>query len=272
MVGCDDKITKDDIPSYLAIDTIILSTDYSNQGTASNKITDAWVYVDNNLIGAFELPAKAIPILAEGTHTITISSGIKLNGIASTRARYAYYKNYTVKINLVRDSIIKIHPTTTYTDNTIFEWMEDFEDGSTSLERGSSSQAGLERISTDSLVFEGSNCGKAVLRDSSVFFEVKTISAFDLPLDDSPVYLELNYRNNIDFWIGFYANEISVTTQRSILKLNPTNEWKKIYFNLTPWINQFTNAKNFNIFFGFNRNYGDPEGIIYLDNIKLVHR
>jgi len=44
------------IPSYIHIDKIDLTTDYSSQGTSSNKITDAWIYVDNELIGAFEMP------------------------------------------------------------------------------------------------------------------------------------------------------------------------------------------------------------------------
>ncbi len=54
--GCEKKDDASLVPSYLYIEKIGLNTQYE-QGTASHKITDAWVYVDETLIGAFELPA-----------------------------------------------------------------------------------------------------------------------------------------------------------------------------------------------------------------------
>lgn len=89
------------MPSYLYIEKIGLNTQYE-QGTASHKITDAWVYVDETLIGAFELPAT-IPILTEGLKKITIRPGIKLNGISNTRAIYPYFTPIVKDIALVRD-------------------------------------------------------------------------------------------------------------------------------------------------------------------------
>lgn len=69
------------VPSYIHIEKIDVSTVYELYGSDSHKITDAWVYVDGDLQGIYELPAT-FPILATGQHTIMVRPGIKLNGIA----------------------------------------------------------------------------------------------------------------------------------------------------------------------------------------------
>ena len=88
--SCEIYNPSEDEPSYIHIDSISLTTDYTAYGTASHKITDAWVYVDNELIGAFELPAN-VPVLKSGVHNINIRPGIKLNGIAATRSYYPFF-------------------------------------------------------------------------------------------------------------------------------------------------------------------------------------
>ena len=50
-------VTENAVPAYLSIPNFTLTTT-SAQGSAAQKITDAWVYVDGNLNGIFELPAK----------------------------------------------------------------------------------------------------------------------------------------------------------------------------------------------------------------------
>ena len=65
---------KTDIPSYIEINSIIHTAD-SMEGAPHHNITDVWVYVDDNSIGTYELPAK-FPILYEGNHEIKIRAGI----------------------------------------------------------------------------------------------------------------------------------------------------------------------------------------------------
>ena len=88
--SCDKFKGDQTIPAYLTIDSIYLTTSLSMQGSASAKITDAWVYVDEVQIGAFQLPAR-IPVLERGMHEVQILPGIKQNGIAATRAAYPFY-------------------------------------------------------------------------------------------------------------------------------------------------------------------------------------
>ena len=49
--SCEKFSGNQTIPAYLKIDSIRLTTNYATQGTALNAITDAWVYIDGQLIG-----------------------------------------------------------------------------------------------------------------------------------------------------------------------------------------------------------------------------
>jgi hypothetical protein len=82
--GCEPKDDPDLVPSYLHIEKIDLNSTYS-QGTASANITDAWVYIDDKLIGSFELPAT-IPILTHGKQNLVVRAGVKLNGYQQPEA------------------------------------------------------------------------------------------------------------------------------------------------------------------------------------------
>lgn len=272
ITSCEDKITESEIPSYIRIDTIPLTTDYNEQGTASNKITDAWVYIDDNLVGAFELPAQ-FPVLASGKHKITVRPGIKLNGISATRYYYYFYSKYDITTTLYQDSVIKINPTTTYADYTYFAWKEDFESGSISLQRDSKSDTGLVRA-TGTLAFEGNVSGLAVLDGDRDTCEISSTDAFSLPTSGTKsIYLELNYKNNVPFTVGLIVNDYGLYSHiyHEVLILNKTDVWKKVYVNLTPSVSTYSGAKNFGIFFGFVRDTSAPKAEVYLDNIKLVH-
>ena len=90
MMGCDKFEGDQTIPSYLKIDSLGFITDNDLQGTNNQKFADAWIYVDDDIIGGFEMPFT-IPVLSEGMHKLEISPGIILNGISDTRAPYPCY-------------------------------------------------------------------------------------------------------------------------------------------------------------------------------------
>ena len=105
------------VPSYIHIQKIdLIST--ATYGSSSSKISDAWVYIDEQLIGCFELPAT-IPILSEGSHNIKIRPGIKVNGIGSNRSPYPFYNIIEQTIDLQKGTVLNLSPTTTYTSASV---------------------------------------------------------------------------------------------------------------------------------------------------------
>ena len=76
--GCSLTDSDQPIPSYLVVNEVSVST-LPAQGAPTHKITDLWVYADNQLIGVFEIPAR-IPILVNGETTeFQIFPGIRRN-------------------------------------------------------------------------------------------------------------------------------------------------------------------------------------------------
>ena len=63
-------------PSFIQIDDFQFSISNNNQGTSSEKITDAWIYLNGNLEGAYELPAT-IPLHYEGIQELSITPELK---------------------------------------------------------------------------------------------------------------------------------------------------------------------------------------------------
>ena len=266
--SCEIINPEEDIPAYIRIDTFQLETNTLEQGTNSHKITDVWINIDGNFIGVFELPAT-FPVLAEGTHEVTIRAGIKVNGIAASRAIFPFYTHYIIDTNLTPELILQLSPKVEYSDETIFAWKEDFEAG---LSLDTTSISDIPIIQSNSVFFEGNKAGAIIFYDNHTIFECKSHDAYELPKDNSKVFLELNYKNNNEFVIGVFANKLTQSIKLPIINIYPSGDkWNKIYIDLTYTTTSNPDAINFNIFIGAIKDENITKAEIYLDNIKLVH-
>lgn len=281
-------------PAYIRIDSISLITDYDNQGAPTTNITDAWVYINNEAIGAYELPA-VFPVLAKGITEVRVDPGIKLNGIAALRSPYPFYKSIVqeveltegVEISLNSDTLFKGNEAipytmeTSYQENLEFVWMEDFEDPSLSLDSTSKSKTEITRTSPANspeafLADYSKYSGLMVLNSDAYLIDVATNvgsqEGFVLPKLGYPVFLEFDYKNNNQFTTGFYANGNSQVIQHPVVNVNTSSEWHKIYVNLTPGVSSSVEAIDFNIFFGALIESNVDEARILIDNVKLIYR
>jgi hypothetical protein len=269
--SCELINPAEDIPSFIHIDSIdVKINNPSAEGTGSHKISDAWVYVDDELIGAFELPAT-VPILKEGTHRLTIRAGIKSNGISSTRPYYPFYEPVVYdNFKLYKDSIIKINPVTHYSDGAKIAWIEGFEDGGVSLINASDDTTSLNKTNDHSLVFEGNYSAYARILPGDTSFFFRSTDTYKLPISGYS-YLELNYKNNNKFVVGLIANINGTLVTLPVLVLNRSDNWNKIYINLTMMVYNYSTATDFYIFVSSVRESDVAEPLIYLDNLKLVY-
>jgi len=275
LVASCAKNSVEDIPSYIKIDSISIKPN-ALQGTLSHKITDAWVYCGNELIGGFEMPAN-FPILKGGTNVLSIYAGIKLNGINETRVPYPFYQHLEKTVNLKRDSVLNLGDlAVTYTDKTVFSWIEDFEHTNLSIDTTKHSQTALVRallpeLATSFPYETNKYAGKVTLADSITSFECASHDFFDLPTDGHDVFFEMNYKTNHSFTVGLYVNG-TVITQRAVFVVNPDNKWNKIYINLTPTLSTYINVSgSFKVYISAYRSKSDANAEIYFDNLKLLH-
>ncbi len=276
LASCNKFEGEQTIPAYIQIDSISLITDYFTQGSNSKQITDAWIYVNDQLVGAFEMPAK-FPVLAQGKQKLEIRPGIKLNGIAATRVPYPFYKPIIIQdFNFIPDSVQKVRPSTSYYSTAVFAWIEDFEDVSISLEGTSQSDTAIYKTQPANnpeawLSQYSSYSGIVSLDSKNKVFKIATFNAFTLPGSGTPVLLELDYKCDRAFGVGMFATISGQVLDIPLVVVNSSATWNKIYVNLGPNISAYPSASNFKIY--FESSVGDDEqSQYYLDNIKLIYR
>jgi hypothetical protein len=268
------------IPSFVHIEDISFSISNSLQGTQSEKITDAWVYVDGNFEGIYELPST-LPLHYEGNHEITIYPGIKKNGISADREKYPFYTSFAQNINLTPDSIIEIFPEVYYEDD-LFIWIEDFEDPQGRFSPFINSDADITIINSPSNeVFEGKS-GAINMNASNYYCELRTdvLDFNNFPKNlNIPAYIEMNYSCNFPFAVGVLHKDASISAyqKQPIITLFPTSTdsldtWNKTYLFISDATNFYTSATEFDLYIAVSNSQGNDNVKIRLDNIKVIYR
>ncbi|MEC9209962.1 MAG: hypothetical protein VX762_06010, partial [Bacteroidota bacterium] len=181
-----------EVPSYITIESITLDEN------STHNITDAWVYIDDDLQGIYELPAN-FPLLAQGKHKLRVKAGIKDNGIAGTRVSYPFYSSYIVEDQEFTPEVtMAITPEVSYLESANF-FIEDFEGIGMDLDTTSISDTSIIEFDTGINKYGG-----GILIDSLSTFEITTDELNNLPQAGAPVYLELDYKCNTSFLVGIY--------------------------------------------------------------------
>ena len=283
------------VPSYIHIESILVDslTDYYTYGANTSKITDAWVYVDDQLIGAYELPST-FPVLKKGPHKVALYGGIKVDGRSDARDKYPFYRPLIYQnLNIVEDSIVNLSPRLTYYpigDGTNIAWMEDFEN-TNSLLPLNDSVTGISRV-TGSEAWHSEHSfwsGKVELPPDSLDFTVVTSDQFNFYKNTYGVYclLEMDYNCNDTFFVGVQYYMDYYLESLPLVKVTPTDKthdkpqrWNKIYINIGPFMNKYSTASYFKVYFTSNLTteydldyhpISEPR-YYYFDNLKLLYR
>ena len=258
------------IPTYFQINEIGFN-DNINGETSTSKISDVWFYVNDQKQGIYEMPCT-FPVIGDGTNNIKIFSGIKVNGISASRDIYPFYESYDTTISFISDSILSLVPTTKYKQNLNF-YSEDFDGLGNNFDISINSDTNfISPFPTDSVYGELSNVGKVILQNPFLNFEATTFEIDDFPSAGSPVYIELDYKNNSTFIIGAYVNFSQSVIKKSIIAINPSEDWNKIYVNLTPTINESIGAQSLKVFISMLRPESMNSAELSIDNFKIIYQ
>ena len=258
------------IPTYFQINEIGFN-DNINGETSTSKISDVWFYVNDQKQGIYEMPCT-FPVIGDGTNNIKIFSGIKVNGISASRDIYPFYESYDTTLNFISDSILSLVPTTKYKQNLNF-YSEDFDGLGNNFDISINSDTNfISPFPTDSVYGKISNVGKVILQNPFLNFEATTFEIDDFPSAGSPVYIELDYKNNSTFIIGAYVNFSQSVIKKSIIAINPSEDWNKIYVNLTPTINESIGAQSLKVFISMLRPESMNSAELSIDNFKIIYQ
>ena len=277
--SCDIINPEEDIPAYLQIEEFQFSRG-AFPGSGNAKIPLAFVYINGEVLGIYELPIT-IPVIANGQTNIIIDPGIEANGISASPESYPFYERFEITLELKPGETTTIQPTTTYADFADAIGYENFEGNfnSFSFEIDGNDEPELRNSAID--VFSGLTSGYIQLTDSNNVISVGSDLIQDFPPQGSPVYLEVNYKSDLPVAIGiipFSDNGLVVRVGEDQNKgFNPKGEWNKIYFDFS---DTFLALRNLPEVTSFRisittlipSDYEDDVAEVFLDEIQLVWR
>ena len=248
-------------------------------GELTESFTDAWVYINNEFVGIFELPCK-IPVIYSGSNTIRVYPTILNNGISATKKIYPFVDYFEVTTELVANETVTINPITKYKSNTQF-WIEDFEGAGNKIENDDPASLPILETTTDPQVLNPAINGNAFGRlslttanDSWVGFSKADGDELYLPKGQE-VYLEIDYHNTNRITTGLLAVSSSGVLDNPNIQMNPqedaTVEWKKIYIDLREIISSSAAGAYFQLSFQTLLDDDETQGEINIDNIKVVY-
>lgn len=265
-------------PSWISIEkwqleaNILLS---GAEGELTHNFTDAFVYVDDKLIGVFELPIK-IPVLITGENKkIMVYPAVRNNGIAATKKLYPFCEPHIIYSNLIAGETVTINPKTRYYSVCDFAWTEDFESAGIKITTDmTTSNATIEQVMHTDPGKTG-NCGHIALTLSDSLWTGYSNDQLQLPIGGAEVYLEIDYKNSNNLLtgvLGISAGSTKINPNIQLNQQNPSNwEWKKIYIDLKEIVSSSSTAEYFEIYLQALIDAAEAEGDIYIDNVKVIH-
>lgn len=265
-------------PAYIRVESIQLAVDTNgSQGASTSSITDAWISVDGQQLGAGTFPATFPVIIDENfpTNSIRVQAGIKNNGITNTRAEYPFYESVILTENLEAGDVFTVSPTVTYDAQTVIEIVDDFEDPNQPIFTVDlDNNPNTEVISQSDDVRSGMYSGRITIDDSNLECTVASSTFYSnlTGISATPVYIEMDYKTNVPIQVGLRAH-YSTNDTDAIYKGGVNDSkgvWRKIYFEFTS--EAFgSNAPSYSVLLRAIRTPGVDTPEVLIDNIKLVH-
>jgi len=268
------------VPSYICIPkdsfTFISDSSVGNyQGRNTTYFPDMWVTEKGNLVGATGLPLL-LPIIGTGSTLISVDAGILLSGQDNHRGKYPFASTYYQTINLTPGKIDTIKPVFKYLNNTNFKLIVDYDRPMTS--RGFELNP-TYTVSGDTLIQvndagsrePGNTYFKVKAKGTSKTYQMITSDQFTLPNLGAPVFIELDYKSDINFEIGYYYAEPNQPTSSAIpfIELIPTGTWKKVYLDLTAETAPRKTGTAYRFYIGYYSDSGKEPDISF-DNFKIL--
>ncbi len=259
------------IPAYIRVAPPVVVADAGQE--ASSKITDLWVYVNDQPAGVWQ-PGRRIPLVANGNSTIKLVAGVRRNGITDNRIQYPFYATWQQQVHLVPEQTTTLAPEFQYFTNLNY-WLADLNTGQRFDTLNCS--ATMQLVPSDStLVDQGAQYGRIVLdTDHTIYRGVSSGDAFTTT--GGAAFLEMDYRSDTRLLVGVRYLAAGAQYEVAYVYALPTKQadgsmpWNKIYVDLAePW--NVPGALDKRFFIKAELEAGATSGLVEVDNIKLVRQ
>ena len=253
-------------PTFIAINGFNVAVK-AGEGSASNKITDAHVFVNGSSLGVYPLPA-IFPIVDTGNIQLDIFAGIRNNGIKSNPIMYPFYSKTSKIIPSQSGKTIVLNPTVQYNSDVKF-WLTDNFETANSFTVNYDNNPNI-KFTTVSTGFEGRSAQITLTKDQPAFEKASSVKA-QLPAASQNVFIELNYKIDVPLAVGLWgtsnADPVGATTYK--ITLFPNKEWNKTYINVTNEAKDLAKT-DYRIIFKSILPDSLSGAVLQIDNVKLI--
>ena len=267
LFSCSKDSLKSPAASFMVFNSPGLNITSSSQGANSLKVTDVWYYVDEQFQGCYPI-GGIVPIVASGSANIKLFGGIRNNGIGATRQQYYFFKPISFSQPVEAGKTYTYNPVFEYISGAKFPVTENFElSGVLFQNAGDPGDSSYVIVTNPSLVYGGT--GKSLflgMSDAKPTAKIITTTASNMPLSGARIYMELNYKCNQEITVGVAAG----SEQRNAIVLNATDNWNKIYIDLTMVVNTIPTYSYYKFYISAIKNANVANPAIYIDNVKVV--
>ncbi|MES2681016.1 MAG: hypothetical protein V4635_14075 [Bacteroidota bacterium] len=237
------------------------------QGTASNKITDLFLYVNGKFQGVYPV-GNLMPIINKNQNvTIDVFPGIKNNGINGTRVPYPFLDHLSFDTLVESGKTIERTFAFKYGPGVNFDLMENFELSNNGYKIKRSPGSAVDyTFASPGDSFEGRSL-QVALTSTADIGQVESTIAYSLPAGSSNVYLELNYKCSGYLIVGLIGD----ISEKEAFILNPQDSWNKTYIQLSNAVSNTPVSDAYKLYFKIVNTSENPDPKFFLDNIKLLH-
>jgi hypothetical protein len=261
-------VKENEVPSYISIPSFAFTTTAA-QGTSAQKITDVWVFVDGQSLGAYQLPAY-FPYLGVGKHEFLLFAGIRNNGIRSNPVIFAPAKTFSTTLDIKSGDNLTIRPTTTYIEDVKIWLNEDFERTNYfSVNRDNNS---ITSFLITQNGFEGKGAAITLTKAQPIMEKAASVKA-QLPDNAQSTLIELHYKTESPLEVGLIGYTAANPNGQSVYKiiLTPNTTWNKTYLDVTQEAKNLK-SKDFQVVFRSRLSDTLTQATILIDNVKLIQK
>jgi hypothetical protein len=266
--------------AFIHLEPFELST---TDGSTSSAIVDAWVYVDDVLVGGFPLPGD-VPIKRTGSVKIEVFPGIRELGPNSLELfKYVYpelyplYERFTAQVDLTYGKTDTLYPKTKYLAKAKTVFFEGFETPPHIFNTDEDKNLSTFIDLSTTLKKEGLRGGVIQLDTTNNLCDVSTDLFYIIPTDNSPIYVEVDHIGN-SLQFGLIGIDDKTGQKSTVLEyvLPEKPEWNKNYINITRLL-QLSKLSRYKIVlrsFMAKDDAGKYKALtktVGIDNIRLVY-
>jgi hypothetical protein len=273
-----------EIPSYIQVDTFSFqSSGPDSTGFPTQKISEVWLYANNQVLGVYALPTGKIPVLASGKTSISIQAGVYTDGVRRNRIYYPFYRSFETDVVLEKEKTAKILPHFSYSaqKKKPFNYYQDFESTDSGTSQGVNGTVYVNRLNHTDDVIEsqfGKRYANLTTSSASDIIEFCNNMFVPMPTNGNPVYLEFDYKSTCSVYVGVHCT-IGGIAQGSVgdLVLNANDKWTKIYVSLSEETSKFNTEASYQRkaakFRFFLKTLTEPGAgnSLSIDNVRLIY-